>query len=269
MLEVAGLSFSYNGTHVLRGVNAGVAPGEVLGIVGPNGAGKTTLIKCIARILNPSGGTVTLDGSDTRGLSRAELARQLAYVPQDMPVRFPVRVFDAVLAGRRPHLAWRPSKADRSRTAEILAQLGLTELALRDLDQLSGGQLQKVLLARALVQETRFLLLDEPTSSLDLRHQLEMLELVCGLAAEGGLGIVMALHDLNLAARFAHTLMLLHLGRSFCSGPPAEVITPENLREVYGVEAAVQSLNGHLTIQALACAGRRPQTKPHPGVDIP
>jgi iron complex transport system ATP-binding protein len=254
MLKVTGLYFNYNGAQVLEGIGANVAKGRVLSIVGPNGAGKSTLLKCIAQILKPAAGTVVIDGGDTAGMPRRELAKHLGYVPQGMPAGFPATVFETVLAGRRPYIAWRPSRDDLERTAKTIDEMNLVDLAMRDMDQISGGQAQKVLLARALAQDTRYLLLDEPTSNLDLRHQLEMLELIITLAKRKDMGVLMAMHDLNLSARFSDTILMLHQGRIFCSGTASDVMTPENIREVYGVEAAVRQENGYLQIQPLRCA---------------
>jgi iron complex transport system ATP-binding protein len=258
MLKVTGLYFNYNGARVLEGIGANVAKGRVLSIVGPNGAGKTTLLKCIAQILRPAAGTVVIDGRDAGGMPRRELAKHLGYVPQGMPAGFPATVFETVLAGRRPYIAWRPSRDDLERTARIIEEMNLVDLAMRDMNRLSGGQAQKVLLARALAQNTRCLLLDEPTSNLDLRHQLEMLEVIITLAKRKDMGVLMAMHDLNLAARFSDTILMLHQGKIFCSGKASDVMTPENIREVYGVEAAVRRDNGYLQIQPLRCADPRP-----------
>ncbi|HHO49215.1 MAG TPA: ABC transporter ATP-binding protein [Desulfobacteraceae bacterium] len=258
MLKVMNLYFNYNDTRVLEGIVANVEKGRVLSIVGPNGTGKTTLLKCIAGILKPAAGTVVIDGHDADGMARRELAKHLGYVPQSMPVRFPATVFETVLAGRRPYIAWRPSRDDLERTAEIIEEMNLADLAMRDIDQLSGGQAQKVLLARALAQDTLYLLLDEPTSNLDLRHELEMLEVIITLAKRKDMGVLMAMHDLNLSARFSDTILMLYQGKIFCSGKPSEAMTPENIREVYGVEAAVRQENGYLQIQPLRCADLSP-----------
>jgi iron complex transport system ATP-binding protein len=249
MLQVQNLAFQYNGAPVLGAVGARVQKGRMVSVIGPNGAGKSTLIKCIAGILKPGGGQILLEGRDTAVLSRRELARRIAYVPQHAPVRFAMTVFETVLAGRRPHQAWRPSRQDVKRTAAVIDRLHLADLAMRDMDQLSGGQAQKVLLARALAQEPDYLLLDEPTSSLDLRHQLEVLELIADLVKTQHKGVFMAMHDLNLAARFSDTVMMMNAGRVFCEGDPPEVISPENIRTVYGVEAIVHRHNGYPCVE--------------------
>lgn len=256
MLQVLDLVFNYNGSPILKGIGAGVPKGRMVTIVGPNGAGKTTLLKCIARILKPAGGTVLIENQDAGGMSRKELARRLGYVPQSMPLRFPMTVFETVLTGRSPHMAWRPSEKDLQRTAQIIKEMNLDDLAMREMDRLSGGQAQKVILARALAQEPDYLLLDEPTSSLDLHHQLEVLELVSGLVKTKGVGALMAMHDLNLAARFSHTILMMQKGGIFCQGTPLEVITPENIRAVYRVESVVRQDNGYPHVQPLRCIKR-------------
>ncbi len=262
MLEARQIFFEYSGHKVLSGIEASVEKAEVVSIVGPNGVGKTTLLKCIAGILKPTRGYVRVEGKDIRDMARREIAKQLTYMPQSLPFRFPVTVFDTILSGRRPYFAWRPSRKDLERVERVIEEMGLSDLAMRDMDQLSGGQAQKVLLARALVQDTRYLLLDEPNTGLDLRHQLELLETVAILARGKGIGVIMAMHDLNLAARFSDRIMMLHQGRIFSTGAPAEVITADRIREVYGVESVVICNNGYLHVQVLRCAGEENRNRP-------
>ena len=159
MLQVVDVSFKYNGLPILDGVATQVEKGSMVSVVGPNGAGKSTLLKCIARILTPAAGAVMVDGRDAASMTRRELARHIAYVPQGLSARVPATVFETILAGRSPYVVWRPSRADIERTAAIIASLRLNDLAMRDIAQLSGGQLQKVLVARALAQECPYLLL--------------------------------------------------------------------------------------------------------------
>jgi iron complex transport system ATP-binding protein len=260
MLRIADLVFNYNGSSILQGVAAEVPKGNLTAVAGPNGTGKTTLLKCIARVLRPCRGAVMVEERNTNDISRRELSRRIGYVPQNTPLRFPMTVFETILTGRRPHMAWRPAESDLQRTAEVIREMNLDHLAMREMNRLSGGQAQKVMIARALAQEPDYLLLDEPTSSLDLHHQLEVLELVAALVAQKGVGVLMAMHDLNLAARFAHTIFMMQGGRIVCRGTPLEVITPQNIRRIYGVEAAVRRDNGYPHIQPLRCVAADPGT---------
>jgi iron complex transport system ATP-binding protein len=253
MLEIIGLSFRYGSVQVLDGIAAGVQKGRIFCIAGPNGAGKTTLIKCLSGITKPSKGKIVIDGKETSRMSRRELASRVGYVPQHRPAGFPMTVFETVLMGRRPHIAWRPAERDLELTAGVLRELNLEDLAMRDVDRLSGGQAQKVMLARALAQEPSFLVLDEPTSSLDLCCQLEVMETVGGVVGTGRMGAVVAMHDLNLAARFADEIMLLKDGKVFARGEPAGLIRPDIIREVYRVDADVRVENGQPWIQPLRC----------------
>jgi len=255
MLTGRNLHFSYPRHQVLAGIDIQVAPGEVVALIGPNGTGKSTLLKLLLGIFTPEGGEVRVNGHAVKGLDRSYLARALAYVPQQTPGGFPIRVFDAVLMGRRPFLRWSPTAEDLRVVDEVLAKLGLNELAMRDLDTLSGGQRQKVYLARALAQEADFLLLDEPTSALDLRHQLDGMAILRQTAAAGK-GVLLALHDLHLAARHADRVIALHQGQVIAAGPPQQVLTPALLAMVYGVDAEVDSFSGacRITIRGPADA---------------
>lgn len=235
MLTARNIFYDYPERQVLRGVSLSLAPGEVLAVLGPNGAGKSTLLRCLAGALSPKG-QVELDGRALESVPPAERARLLAFVPQHVPPRLPMTVFEAVLLGRRPYLSWRPRPQDLEAAWEALSLMGLGELAQREFSEISGGQRQKVALARALAQKSRLLVMDEPTSSLDLRHQLQVMTVLCALAEERDTGVILAVHDLNLAARFAHRVILLHDGRVEADGPPSEALTEESIRRVYGVE---------------------------------
>lgn len=239
-ITIKGLSFSYGSASILDGLDLVVEEAEILGLVGPNGSGKTTLIRCMDRILKPRG-CILLDGRDLEKMGREEIARQIGYVPQSSSALLASTVFDNVLLGRRPHMGWRITELDIAKVAETLEMLHIEELAMRDFSQLSGGQKQKVLVARALCQEPSVLLLDEPTSNLDVRHQLELMEIMRELVREREISAVMAIHDLNLASRFADKLVILKRGRIYAVGDPASLLTPANIREVYGVEAQVMS----------------------------
>lgn len=250
-LVVQNLSFNYPGHPVLQEVALEAEAGELFSLVGPNGSGKSTCLKCLARVLRPAGGAVYLDGRDVAGLSGQELATRLGYVPQETPQVFPLTVYEAVLLGRKPYLNWSVSVKDRRVVEEVLRLLRLEHLAARTLDQLSGGEKQRVALARALAQEPQLLLLDEPTANLDIRHQLELLGLLQSLARRRGITVFLVLHDLNLAARFAEKMLLLHQGRVFAVGSPRQVLSPENIRAVYGVEARLWEDGVGLQVVAL------------------
>jgi len=239
-ITIKSLTFGYNGSMILDGLNLVVEDSEVLGLVGPNGSGKTTLIKCMDKILKPKG-SILIDGRDIDTVSRTELAKRLGYVPQSSSTPLATTVFDTVLMGRRPHISWRVSDSDLDKVADILGLLHLENLAMRDFSQLSGGQKQKVLIARALAQEPEVLLLDEPTSSLDMKHQLEVMETIASLVKEKKISAIMALHDLNLASTFADKLAILKDGRIYAAGEPADLLNAANIREVYGVEAIVMN----------------------------
>lgn len=239
-ITIKSLTFGYNGSMILDGLNLVVEDSEVLGLVGPNGSGKTTLIKCMDKILKPKG-SILIDGRDIDTVSRTDLAKRLGYVPQSSSTPLATTVFDTVLMGRRPHISWRVSDSDLDKVADILGLLHLENLAMRDFSQLSGGQKQKVLIARALAQEPEVLLLDEPTSSLDMKHQLEVMETISSLVKEKKISAVMALHDLNLASMFVDKLAILKGGKIYAAGEPIDLLNAKNIRDVYGVEAVVMN----------------------------
>jgi iron complex transport system ATP-binding protein len=225
---------------VLRGVSLELAAGEVVGLAGPNGAGKTTLFRAATRVLRPERGAVRLAGAPIDSLSRRELARRIAVVPQDVTVPFPFRAGEVVLMGRAPHRAGFgfETGADVERARACLALVGIEGLANRSMLELSGGERQLVLVARALAQDPEVLLLDEPTAHLDLRHRAVVLERVREFAAQGGAALVVS-HDLTLAARTCARLALLADGVLAACGPPAEVLRPAMLARVFGVETEV------------------------------
>ncbi len=251
MLEVEDLSFDYGGPPVLREVSFGVEPGKVLGLLGPNGTGKTTLLRTIGMLLRPKRGRSILDGADLSGLSLGKRAQRVAYLPQDTGSPFPIRVMDAVLLGRTPYARFAQSRRDRETAARLLEQLDLLPLAMREMGSLSGGERQRVWLARALAQEPRLLLLDEPTSSLDLKNQLGTMGLVRKLCQEQGLIAVVSIHDLNLAAAYCQQFLMLRQAKVFAQGGE-EILTPENLRAVYGVEAEIAKVRGRRIIVPFA-----------------
>jgi len=240
-LKVRDVEFGYTSVPILKDVCIELAESEVLGVVGPNGAGKSTLIRCIDRILKPQRGSILLDGRDINEMRLMELAKRMGYVPQSTSQIFPATVFDTVLMGRRPHLGWRSSEKDEEKVLDVLQMLNIENLAMRDINELSGGQQQKVFIARALVQEPDVLLLDEPTSNLDIRHQLEVMEIITSIVREKKISAIMAIHDLNLASRYADRIVMLNGGTIIDAGNPSSVLTPENIKQVYGVEAVVRN----------------------------
>ncbi|NCC24936.1 MAG: ABC transporter ATP-binding protein [Deltaproteobacteria bacterium] len=246
ILQIAELEFAYNGHPVLRDVRLEVRAGELLAILGPNGVGKTTLLKCINAIHRPRGGVVRVDGQDILRLAPAEISRSVGYVAQRCePAR--LTVFDAVLMGRKPHIRWKPSEKDLSIVDAAIRRLHLKALLLRHIDTLSGGELQKVAIARALVQEPRLLLLDEPTSSLDLKNQMDILTLVRRVVDEHAIAAVMTMHDLNTALRFAHKFLFLKDGKIFSTGLSRD-ISADMVGQVYGLPVEIHLINGHPTV---------------------
>jgi len=231
----------YGVIPALGGVSLSVEEGEFLGIVGPNGSGKTTLLRAIIGLVTPERGGVALDGADVSHLGARAIAARVALVPQRPHHGFGFSVFDIVLMGRTPHLARlaREGEEDLAVARQAMERTRTWHLRHRPMDELSGGEQQRVLLARALAQTPQVLLLDEPTAHLDIRHQVEMMALVADLNA-GGLTVVAALHDLNLASMFCGRLVLLHEGRLAGIGAAQEVLTAERLRAVYGAEVEVR-----------------------------
>ncbi|MFJ6636542.1 ABC transporter ATP-binding protein [Streptomyces sp. NPDC091376] len=236
-LELEEVSVAVQGRYLVREMSLHVARGEVLGLVGPNGAGKSTLLRTVYRALRPTSGRILLDGDDIWRMPGKRLARRLAAVLQETAGDFELTVHDVVAMGRTPHKRAFAGDTvdDRDIILASLRELGVAALAHAPFDRLSGGEKQRVLIARALAQRTGTMVLDEPTNHLDLRHQLDALRLVRHL----GVTAVVALHDLNLAAAFCDRICVMEGGRVVAVGPPGDVLTPALLAEVYGVEAEV------------------------------
>ncbi len=239
-LSIKQLSFSYGKTEILKDISFSLNTGEILGIIGPNGAGKSTLIKLISRILKTKNGIIELEQQNINSYSRLELAKHIAVVPQatDLPDSFTVQ--EIVMMGRTPHLGFltNESTKDYELVEKMMRRSNVWQFANRTIDALSGGEKQRVLLARALVQEPQYLLLDEPTNHLDLRYQVEVLRYVQA-EVKKTLGALVILHDLNLAARVCHKLLVLHKGNLVAEGKPKDIVTEKLIKEVYAAQVNI------------------------------
>ncbi|MEU0482714.1 ABC transporter ATP-binding protein [Streptosporangium sp. NPDC006013] len=240
-LQAVDLKLGYGDRVVVDGLDLGIETGTVTAVIGPNGCGKSTLLRAMGRLLKPSGGEVLLDGKRIDRMPSREVARILGVLPQSPSAPEGLTVADLVSRGRHPHQTWyrQWSSDDESAVDAALAMTGLLDLGDRPLDELSGGQRQRAWISMALAQGTDLLLLDEPTTFLDLAHQIEVLELVRRLHGELGRTVVMVLHDLNLAARYADRLVAMRDGRVVAAGPPPEVLTEALLAEVFELDAKV------------------------------
>ncbi|MBT3167913.1 ABC transporter ATP-binding protein [Streptomyces sp. Vc74B-19] len=255
-LSASGVTVAYDGTDVVHDAELTLRPGEVTVLVGPNGSGKSTLLRTVARLQRPRRATLTIDnGTDALALGPREFARRVALLLQGRPTPSGLSVRDVVEFGRYPHRGrWGGTDpGGRAAVDRALALTGVTELADRGAEHLSGGQLQRVWLAGCLAQETGVLLLDEPTTYLDLRYQVELLDLVRELADDQGIAVGVVLHDLDQAAAVADRVVLLAAGRVVAEGAPEDVLTPERLTEVYGIRIEVDTdpLTGRLRTRAI------------------
>lgn len=241
-LEVSGIKFHYGKREILKGTGFQARRGEVCLLLGANGAGKTTLLKCINGLLKASDGTVKWLGKDTAPLSLREKARIFGYVPQNTQAGLSLTVMETVISGRLPFSRGKTGKEDVEKSAQVLEQFGLSDYAFRQMGQLSGGERQRILIARALAGDPQVLLLDEPTSSLDLRYQYEVMEFLVKVSREKNLAVVAVIHDLNLALDFADRVALLHDGHVLAEGATKEVITPDRIEKAYGIRAAIHNL---------------------------
>jgi iron complex transport system ATP-binding protein len=248
LAEFRNVSFAYPASaesrarpFALANVSVEIAPGEIVGVIGPNSSGKTTLIRLLTRVLEPASGEIRLDGVPVRGLSRTELARRVAVVPQGVLPEFPFTVGELVLMGRYPHDPGRyfESPRDRSVAREAMEATGVLELADLPLEHLSGGERQRAVIARALAQEPRLLVLDEPTAHLDLRYQVEAAALLRRLNRVRGTTVLLVSHDLNLAAEVCDRLLLLRQGRVAATGAPEAVLDETLLASVFGCAVVV------------------------------
>ena len=249
-IQFQNLSFRYTPKkRVLHEIDLTLPKKQFVAILGPNGSGKTTLMKQINRILIPQKGCVTADGQNLAKLSAGEMARTIAYVPQMTGGIMAGSVMDTVMLGRKPYIKWKPSNEDIDIVSQCLLRFHLEEIAHRQFNALSGGQKQTVLIARALAQTPQIYLFDEPVSFLDVRNQLEIMAMGRELVEQDGKTVIMVLHDLNMALRFADHVVIMKEGQVFAQGAPRDVITAENVLAVYGTHAEIK--NGEYVITSL------------------
>lgn len=242
ILEIEALNFYYGRERVLKDINLNVQKGELITLIGPNGSGKSTLLKCINNYLNFEDGNIKIKEQDIKKYSRRELAQITAYVPQAAEEISNLNVFDTILMGRKPHSSWKAGAEDKKLTAEIIAEMGLEEIAFKEINNLSGGQRQKVFIARAAAQKAELILLDEPTNNLDLKHQLEIFSLIRE-EVKNGRTVIVTMHDLSLVSRFSDRIIMLKNGRIFSDGGDSS-LSAAKINSVYGVEVSLKEHNG-------------------------
>ncbi|UAL07437.1 MAG: ABC transporter ATP-binding protein [Candidatus Methanogranum gryphiswaldense] len=239
-LKMDGVEFSYGSVPILQNVNMELHPSEILGILGPNGSGKTTMLRCINGILTPQQGSITLDSDEIKKMPRKDVAKNLGYVPQNaISEKNGPTVFEVVLMGRRPHIVWEFGDKDKDIAWNAMNDMDVKNLADADFGTLSSGQAQRVLMARAIAQEAKILLLDEPTSNLDVKYQIEVMRTIHDLVHQKKVGACAIIHDLDLAMRFCDKVVLLHNGNIMAAGPTRLVLNPKNIKTVYEVDAII------------------------------
>jgi iron complex transport system ATP-binding protein len=241
MLETKHISFSYASSEpLLEDVSLTLSGGDIIAVLGPNGSGKTTLLRLMLGLIKPREGVVTVDGEDVLSFKPMARARKLSYVPQDYISGTTMTVFESILLGRRPYISWGPRKEDIGKIYEVMDILNLSSLSERPLHTLSGGQKQKVVLGRALAQDTPYILLDEPTGNLDLKHQVEVLECLADMASIRKIGVIIAMHDINLASHYSNKTLLINSEGEVLGGPTEDIFNAQNLSAAYGIEMLSQ-----------------------------
>lgn len=251
-LQIENISFGYDkNKKILNNISLSVNQGEVLGILGPNGTGKTTFIKCINHILSPDSGEILFDGQKLDNMTPKDIAKIIAYVPQYTGDFFAMNVIDAVMMGRLPYTQNQYSHQDRTIVFNILRQMQLENFAFRSIKAMSGGERQRVFIARALAQQPQCIILDEPTSSLDLHNQLFILQTITDLAKAGNISVIMTIHDLNLAAMFCDKILMLKDSHIFAYGITEDILTEININAMYNVKTNVTMADGHKHIRLI------------------
>jgi iron complex transport system ATP-binding protein len=259
-IEMKNVALGYGRTIILKDLSFRVRSGEMVGLIGPNGCGKSTIIRALSRIIAPQSGEILLDGQDITKISRIKLARLLGVVPQLPLLPSAFTAFEIVLMGRNPHLGLFQYEGPKELAIawQAMEKTSTQSLAERRVSELSGGEIQGLLIARVLAQETGAILLDEPTANLDIGRQIEVLDLIKNLCRQDNLAVLAALHDLNLAAQYCDRLILIYNGRIHAEGTPKEVVTAKNIAEVYGAEHCVYThpINGLPCVLLNASNGR-------------
>ncbi len=243
-VEIKGLVFGYDTKEILKGIDLVFDRPGLVCILGPNGVGKTTLVKCVNKLLKPTSGSVKINGTDVSDMSLLDVARILAFVPNGSSSVFSMSVAEAILMGRHPLAGWTTSERDVKMVDAAIDLLGLQEFSERDIRQLSAGQVQRVLIARGLVQEPDILILDEPTSNLDVKYQMDVMRFLKSYARDKGILVIMVCHDLNITAAYADRVILMSQGRVFADGTSEQVLTSENIKTVYDVDSEVHLCDG-------------------------
>lgn len=243
-IKIDDVSFSYNNVDVLKDISLEFSSSNLTCIIGPNGVGKTTLVKCINRLLKPNKGSITIDGEDLSTFSLLDLARRMAFVPNSVSSVFSMSVSEAILMGRYPHSGWVTSDYDLRVVEDIIHTMNLEDLTDRNFRELSAGQTQRVVIARGLVQEPEILILDEPTSNLDVKHQMDIMKFLNNYSKNMNIKVIMVCHDLNITSNFADRIIMMHNGRVFADGTAEQVMTEENIRNVYGVNSKIIDVDG-------------------------
>ncbi len=245
-LKVDGISFSYSeGREILTDISFELDQGETLFLLGPNGTGKTTLLKCINHILAPQKGNVYINGENVAKMTQIMRAKKVGYVPQYNNNVFPMNVVDTVMMGRIAFAGRKIRNEDKDIVFDIIDKMELQKFAFKNINEMSGGERQRVFIARALAQEPEIIIMDEPTSSLDLKNQMFTLKLITELAHSKNIGVIMSIHDLNLTSLFADKVIILKESKIYAMGDPRDTLTESNIREIYGVETAVTVEEGY------------------------
>ena len=244
-IRIEDMVFSYSSTPVLDDICLDIKEAQFVSILGPNGVGKSTLIHCINKILDPTSGMVFLDGKNVKEYSLKEMAQKVGYVPYVSSDTFPLSVVDTILLSRHPHAGWKTSDEDLEIVYDTMTKLGIEDLAMRPFNELSAGQHQRVMIARGLAQMPELLMLDEPTSNLDIYHQLYTMKLLHDLAHERNMTVLVICHDLNVAAKFSDRVIMFCKGRVHSDGPVEEILTAKTIRDVYGVTSDIIEVDDH------------------------